>query len=123
MGLLAGLRGDILELSAAGNGRCRLIAAALLVEKQVPGAPVVDEEGALVGIISLRDISKARKANAMKAPLTAYMAKRLVCCAPGDTIREVERRMLGKNVGHLPIVEGTRLVGIITSGDYKRFYS
>ncbi len=41
----------------------------------------------------------------------------------GDTVREVERHMLGHNVGHLPVMEGTRLVGLVTRGDYKKFYS
>ena len=62
MGLLAGLRGDILELSAAGNGRCRLIAAALLVEKQVPGAPVVDRKEKVVGIAGFGSFSSGERA-------------------------------------------------------------
>lgn len=87
------------------------------------GAPVVDEEGHVVGMFSLKDVSKARKGGAMKSPLSAYMAKRIVSCAPGDTIREVERHMLGHNVGHLPVLDGRQLLGLITRGDYKKFYS
>ncbi len=87
------------------------------------GAPVVDSSGDVVGIFSLRDVSKARKSGAMKSPLSAYMARRVVSCSPGDTAREVERRMLSHNVGHLPVLDGRKLLGIVTRGDYKRLYS
>ncbi len=87
------------------------------------GAPVLDDSGDLVGMFSLKDVSKARKSGAMNSPLSAYMAKRIVSCAPGDTIREVERHMLGHNVGHLPVLDGRKLLGLITRGDYKKFYS
>jgi len=101
-----------------------VIEASMLFEQTgFTGAPVVDDEGNVVGVFSLRDVSKARRAESMTAPVSAYMARRLVSCDPGDTIREVERRMLGHNVGHLPVLEGTRLAGLITRGDYKKFYS
>ena len=87
------------------------------------GAPVIGDDGLVMGMFSLRDVSKARKADAMKAPIRAYMAQRIIACAPTDTIREVERSMLGHNVGHLPVMDGTRLVGLVTRGDYKKFYS
>lgn len=101
-----------------------VIDASILFEQTgFSGAPVLNPEGELAGIFSLKDVSKARKAGAMKAPVSAYMARRIVSCSPGDTIREVERHMLGHNVGHLPVMEGTKMVGLITRGDYKKFYS
>ena len=100
-----------------------LDASMLFEETGFSGAPVLDAEGNVVGVFSLKDVSKARKAEAMHAPVSAYMAKRFVSCAPSDTIREVERNMLGHNVGHLPVLNGTKLLGIITRGDYKKFYS
>ncbi len=98
-------------------------ASILFEQTGFSGAPVLDPEGNLLGMFSLKDVSKARKSGAMKAPITAYMTRRIVSCSPGDTIREVERHMLGRNVGHLPVMDGTRLLGLITRGDYKKFYS
>lgn len=98
-------------------------ASMLFEETGFSGAPVLDTDGNVVGVFSLKDVSKARKAGAMHAPISAYMARRFVSCAPSDTIREVERHMLGHNVGHLPVLDGTKLLGIITRGDYKKFYS
>lgn len=101
-----------------------ILDASLLFERTgFSGAPVVDTSGDVVGMFSLKDVSQARKADSMNAPLSAYMARRIVSCAPGDTAREVERHMLGHNVGHLPVLDGRKLLGLITRGDYKRFYS
>ena len=100
-----------------------LDASILFEQTGFSGAPVLNADGDLVGMFSLKDVSKARKSGAMKAPISAYMSRRIISCSPGDTIREVERHMLGHNVGHLPVMEGTRLVGLITRGDYKKFYS
>ncbi|MCK5250429.1 MAG: CBS domain-containing protein [Spirochaetaceae bacterium] len=100
-----------------------LDASILFEQSGFSGAPVIGVDGDLVGMFALKDVSKARKAGAMKAPISAYMSRRIISCSPGDTIREVERHMLGHNVGHLPVMEGTRLVGLITRGDYKKFYS
>jgi tRNA nucleotidyltransferase (CCA-adding enzyme) len=101
-----------------------VLEASLFFEKTGhTGAPVVDREGEVKGILTLRDVSQARKAEAMHAPVSAYMSRMMISWAPEDTIREVERKMLGKNVGHLPVLSGTRLVGLITRGDYKRFYA
>ncbi len=101
-----------------------VLEASLAFEKSgYAGAPVLDAGKCLAGIFTLRDVSKARKAGAMQAPVSAYMSRRIVSCAPSDTIREVERKMLGHNVGQLPVMEGTRILGLITRKAYKRFYS
>ncbi len=114
------MSGDVTSLTPDNS----VMDASILFEQTgFSGAPVIDTEGNLMGMFSLRDVSKARKADAMKAPITAYMTRRVISCSPGDTIREVERHMLGHNVGHLPVMEGIRLVGLITRGDYKKFYS
>ncbi|MCG8451640.1 MAG: CBS domain-containing protein [Spirochaetales bacterium] len=101
-----------------------IVEASMLMEDTGhTGFPVVEDDGTLVGVFTLRDVSQARRAEAMKAPVQAYMAKRTVVCSPSDTIREVERLMLGHNVGHLPVMSGTKMIGLITRGDYKRVYS
>ncbi len=106
------------------TGDMKVLEASLLFERTgFTGAPVLNAEGELLGMFSLKDVSKARKASAIHAPVSAYMSRRIVCCAPGDTMREIEKRMMGYNVGHLPVLEGRKLVGLVTRGDYKRFYS
>jgi tRNA nucleotidyltransferase (CCA-adding enzyme) len=85
------------------------------------GAPVLDEEGGLSGFLSLRDIMKGRKANAMHSPVTAYMRRPVITCGPGDTIRQIEQLMFDNAIGHLPVVRDGTILGIVTRGDYLKW--
>lgn len=44
-------------------------AARILIDNMITGAPVVDEEGALVGVISLRDIARGGKKTSRLTPM------------------------------------------------------
>ncbi len=99
-----------------------LLAASVFLEQvNHTGAPVVDPGGGLVGFLTLRDIMKGRKAGAMRAPVTAYMSRPVHTCGPSTTVSELERMMYERGVGHLPLLDGNRLAGIVTRGDLLRF--
>jgi tRNA nucleotidyltransferase (CCA-adding enzyme) len=95
-----------------------LDAAIFLEEINHTGCPVVNEDGALVGLITLRDIMKGRRAGQMHAPVKGYMTRKVISAGPDTTIREMEEILLTNNIGHLPILEDGELVGIITRTDY-----
>lgn len=96
-----------------------LLETSILLEKiDHTGLPVTDERDMLVGVITLRDIMKGRKAAQMKAPVKAYMSRRLVSGTPSTTLREIEELFFRHGIGHLPIVEDGRLAGIVTRTDY-----
>ncbi|MDR2071927.1 MAG: CBS domain-containing protein [Spirochaetaceae bacterium] len=85
------------------------------------GLPVLDGGGRLMGFISLRDIMKARRASCMQAPVKAYMSRNIISSHPGITMREVERLFYKHHIGHLPILEDSRLVGIVTRWDFLEY--
>lgn len=96
-----------------------LLETSLLLERMnFTGCPVVGEGGGLAGFVTLRDIQKGRRAGHMHAPVKAYMTRKVVTASPGATLREVEELLLGHNIGHLPILDQGRIVGIITRTDY-----
>ena len=45
------------------------------------------------------------------------MTKNVVACAPSDKVEDVVRLMGEKGISGLPVVEGDRIVGIVTEGD------
>lgn len=85
------------------------------------GAMVVSRDGqALDGIISERDVVRALATNEnrlLALPVSALMTHEIVTCSPGDTISHVTHLMTERRVRHLPVVENSRLVGIISIGD------
>jgi tRNA nucleotidyltransferase (CCA-adding enzyme) len=85
------------------------------------GLPVLDGGGKLTGFVSLRDIMKARRASQMHVPVKAYMSRTVISSHPGVTMREVERIFYKHHIGHLPILEGGRLAGIVTRWDFLEY--
>jgi tRNA nucleotidyltransferase (CCA-adding enzyme) len=88
---------------------------------ELSGLPVVeigDGYRKLVGFITLKDISKGRKANAMNAPVSAYMTKPAISARPEMTLRELERIFYKYHIERLPVVENERLIGIVSRWDY-----
>lgn len=85
------------------------------------GAPVVDEYQEIVGFMTLRDIMKGRKVNAMHAPVKAYMSKKVVTVKRNATMRDVEDLFYAHNIGHLPVVTDSHIDGIITRSDFIEF--
>ena len=99
-----------------------LLEASLVLEKtEITGARVLGAAGDLVGFISLRDIMKGRKANNMKLMVKAYMSRPAISAGATLTMREIEKIFFKHHIGHLPIVEDGRLLGIVTRRDYLEY--
>jgi tRNA nucleotidyltransferase (CCA-adding enzyme) len=101
-----------------------LLAGSMFLERiNHTGAPVVDAEGRVVGFLSLRDIMKGRRGGQMQSQIRVFMSKQVVVAPPETTVREIDELFFERGIGHLPIVESGRLVGIVTRSDildYKR---
>jgi len=106
------------------NPEMSLLEASMFLESvSHTGAPVVDTEGRLVGLLTLRDIMKGRKAQQMHVPVRNFMTRNTISATPDTTVREIDELIFEGDVGHLPILDDGRLVGIVTRGDlldYKR---
>lgn len=56
----------------------------------------------------------------MNEPLSSIMTKDLVTLGPKDTLEKADNLLRSKRIHHLPIVEGNKLVGLLTTYDlYK----
>lgn len=101
---------------------CTLLEASVYLEKiQHTGCPVVDDDNELVGVLTLRDISKGRKAGQMNAPVKSYMSKKVETFTLDSSVREIENTFFSKNIGHIPVVSEKRVVGIVTRQDFLDF--
>ena len=99
-------------------------ALAVSREKRIRHFPVM-EDGRLVGIFSDRDLraatpalgETARAAELKNIRVSSVMARKVITVHPRDPIEQAANTMREKKIGCLPVVEGGRLVGIITSSD------
>jgi CBS domain-containing membrane protein len=104
----------------------------LMVEHRIRHIPVVDPEENLVGLVSHRDLLRHSLIEQEEVP--AYVEEvvleqvevREVMTPNPDTItadvdiREAAQILLDRKYGCLPVVEGSRLVGILTESDFVR---
>ncbi len=86
------------------------------------GAPVIDSENNIVGFISLRDIMKARKINQINSPVSAYMHKKVITATKDMNIEQAESLLQKYNIGHLPVLEDKKIIGILTRKDIIRSF-
>lgn len=95
-------------------------AAAILTEKRVGALVVLDSDGRLHGILSERDIVRLcaqTGAAAMMAKVADAMTKEVLTAAPKDKVDSALARMTDRRIRHLPVLEGQKLVGVVSIGD------
>lgn len=83
------------------------------------GMPVVEGEK-MVGVISRRDVDKARLHELGHAPVKGFMTTSVLSVTPSTPVTEVQHLMVEYDVGRLPVIEGDRLVGIVSRTDILR---
>lgn len=80
------------------------------------GLPIT-ENGKIVGIISRRDIEKAKHYGLGHAPVKGFMSRNVVTITPDTVLPEIQHLMIANNIGRLPVIEKGKLVGIVTRTD------
>jgi IMP dehydrogenase len=90
-------------------------ATAVMSDQDVSALPVVEGER-LVGLITLRDLLRALPYR----PIAEIMPHDLITAAPEMAIAGAYTLMEDRRVGQLPVVEGSRLVGLLTREDVLR---
>jgi CBS domain-containing protein len=96
-----------------------LAEAARKMWKQQTGSLLVTDGDDLVGIITERDILKAVATGTplQEARISEVMTKDVVTVGPGTSLREAAKIMADRWIRHLPVLDGGKLVGIISQRD------
>ncbi len=90
-------------------------------------------DGSLVGILSQRDLFRAGLSSVLrvrreterewleKIPIEQVMTTPVFSVAPHDSIRTVVALMVDKRIGCVPVLDGGKLVGLVSESDCLRF--
>ncbi|MEX1662915.1 DUF294 nucleotidyltransferase-like domain-containing protein [Thioclava sp. 15-R06ZXC-3] len=98
-------------------------AAQMMRDQHVSSLGVTGPEGALKGIITVRDLSNKvlAEGRAPDTPVSAVMTPDPVTLTPEGLGTDLLHIMLEHRVGHLPITDHGRFVGMVTQTDLTRF--
>ena len=91
----------------------------LMADKNI-GALLVKDGEKLVGVISERDYTRnviLKGKSSRDTPVREIMSSHVLYVRPQHTIEECMALMTEKRVRHLPVLDGDRLVGVVSIGD------
>jgi CBS domain-containing protein len=96
-----------------------LRSAADTMWRQQTGSLLVMDADDLVGIITERDVMKAvaQGKDVDATPVSDVMTKDVLTIGPDTTAHEAARHMAARWIRHLPVVEGGRVVGLVSQRD------
>ena len=102
----------------------KLSAAVKILGERKIGAVLVMSQGRLEGILSERDIVRVlgeRGAGVLEEPVAQVMTRKVVTCKETDTVAELMEIMTTGKFRHLPVLENSKVVGLISIGDIVKW--
>lgn len=103
----------------------------LMIKNDIRRLPVVDND-ILVGIVTLEDLRRVESASTIgidmirisdmlaNLPIHQVMVSDPLTVAPTDTLLDAATMMLEHKISAFPVMDGDKLVGIITESDIFR---
>ncbi|MBK6516922.1 MAG: CBS domain-containing protein [Polyangiaceae bacterium] len=106
------------QVTVARDTDTLAFASQVLLWRAIRHLPILDPEDHLVGILSDRDVlPHVLEGPAGARPVSEYMSRNVQTIAPGAKLSEAASHLQGARIDALPVVEGGRVVGIVTTSD------
>jgi CBS domain-containing protein len=102
----------------------KLAAAVKTLAERKIGAVLVMQAGRIEGILSERDVVRVlgeRGASVLEEPVSEVMTRKVVSCKQSDTVSWIMEMMTHGKFRHLPVLDGERVVGLISIGDVVKW--
>ncbi len=100
-----------------------VLEAAQLMNDRHIGSVLVISRNRLVGIFTERDVMRrivAEERSPATTTLVEVMTHAVACAAPHTRLDEIRAVMRERRIRHVPVVDGQRVVGMISIGDLNK---
>jgi CBS domain-containing protein len=95
-----------------------------LLDHKITSAPVVDQQGELLGVFSEKDVMKIVLETvynqSMSGKVGDYMSKEIISVAADSSIVDLAEKFQHTSVRSFPVFQGNKLVGMISRTDILR---
>ena len=95
-------------------------ASKLLADNKIGALPVTNDENAILGILSERDIIREvslKGSSGLNSTVESVMTTKVSCCGRFDTLRSVIERMNEGRFRHMPVIDDNKIVEFISISD------
>lgn len=92
-----------------------------MIDRNIGGMPIVDDDDVVVAIVSERDFVKTVAGIITLKSIKEYMSNKVITASPDISVGEATRTMIEKGFRRIPIVKEDILLGIITASDIMRY--
>ena len=95
-------------------------ASKLLADNKIGALPVTDNEDAILGILSERDIIREislKGSSGLDSTVESVMTTEVSCCGRFDTLKSVIERMNDGRFRHMPVVDDNKIIEFISISD------
>ncbi len=105
-------------MSAQENDSAELVLK-MMLWKNIHHAPILDHNLDLSGLLTWTDVKNYMENPAkLKKSIGSLMTRDLITTTPETPLKEAKELMSSNSINCLPVVEGKKLIGIITSNDF-----
>ncbi|GGD18873.1 inosine-5-monophosphate dehydrogenase [Aureimonas glaciei] len=95
-------------------------AAQEMAQRRIGAVVLISDGGDIAGVLSERDIVRmvgTRGPDCLSDSIGSVMTVEVVTCSEETTVNEVMETMTRKRFRHLPVIQGGKLVGMVSIGD------
>jgi CBS domain-containing protein len=112
------------EVCTAQPHRTLAEAAVILTGHKIGAVVIVDGQGAVIGMLSERDIVRAISesgAAALKDTISMHMSAKVITTTENECVHSAMEKMTNQRFRHLPVISQDRLVGLVSIGDVVKY--
>ena len=110
------------EIVSARPDDTLLDVARTLRKHRIGCVVLMDSDGGIIGIVSERDLVRAiadAGGDALTAPVSQCMTKKVITCSKSETIDAIMSTMTAGRFRHMPVVEDGDLIGVIDAEGFR----
>jgi CBS domain-containing membrane protein len=120
------------EVQTVGRNDQLAVADTLMKQSRIRHLPVLDADGMVCAVVSQRDLfrgallralgfgGRAEDAMLRQVAVKEAMSEEIHTATPDLSVADAARTMIERRIGCLPVVEGGKLVGMVTETDFVR---